>query len=52
MEKYLCDKCGYLYDPEVGCKDSGIKPGTAFKDIPEDWVCPTCGAGKDSFSPA
>ena len=52
MEKYICDVCGYLYDPELGCDYSGVKAGTAFKDIPEDWVCPTCHAGKDSFSPA
>jgi len=52
MEKYVCDVCGYLYDPEMGCSGSGIKPGTAFKDIPEDWTCPECSAGKNSFSEA
>ena len=52
MEKYICDICGYLYDPELGCNDSGIEAGMAFKDLPEDWVCPTCSAEKDSFSPA
>jgi rubredoxin len=52
MEKYVCDVCGYVYDPEIGCSDSGIKPGTAFKDIPEHWICPACGVAKDSFSPA
>jgi rubredoxin len=50
MKKYVCDVCGYVYDPEVGDPDSGIAPGTAFADIPEDWVCPECGVGKDDFS--
>ena len=50
MKKYVCDTCGYVYDPEVGDPDSGIEPGTAFEDIPEDWVCPICGVGKDDFS--
>jgi rubredoxin len=52
MEKYVCDLCGYVYDPAVGDLDSGIKPGTAFKDIPDDWVCPLCGASKSDFSTA
>ena len=47
--KYECP-CGYIYDPEVGDPDSGIAPGTAFEDIPEDWVCPVCGLGKDAFT--
>ena len=51
MKKYICETCGYVYDPEVGDPDSGIEPGTAFEDIPEDWVCPICGVGKDDFSP-
>lgn len=50
MAKYICDVCGYIYDPEVGDPDGGIEPGTAFEDIPEDWVCPVCGVGKDDFS--
>lgn len=50
MEKYVCDVCGYEYDPAVGDPDNGIAPGTAFEDIPDDWVCPTCGVGKDMFS--
>jgi len=49
--KYECP-CGYVYDPEVGDPEGGIAPGTAWEDIPEDWVCPVCGLGKDSFSPA
>ena len=51
MKKYVCDPCGYEYDPAVGDPDSGIAPGTAFEDLPEDWVCPFCGASKDDFSP-
>lgn len=50
MKKYICDVCGYEYDPAVGDPDGGIAPGTAFEDIPADWVCPVCGVGKDQFS--
>ena len=49
MEECICTVCGYAYDPEQGDPDSGIEPGTPFKDIPEDWVCPVCGATKDQF---
>ncbi len=49
MAKYECTVCGYIYDPEKGDPDSGIKPGTSFEDIPDDWVCPICGAGKEDF---
>lgn len=49
--KYVCDVCGYIYDPEVGDPDNGIEAGTAFEALPEDWVCPLCGVGKDDFSP-
>ncbi|MBE8989883.1 rubredoxin [Nostoc sp. LEGE 12450] len=49
MAKYICTVCGYEYDPEFGDPDSDIAPGTAFEDIPDDWVCPTCGATKDQF---
>ncbi len=52
MDKYVCDACGYEYDPAVGDPDNGIAPGTAFEDLPEDWVCPVCGVGKDMFSKA
>ena len=51
MKKYVCDVCGWIYDPEVGDPDGGIAPGTAIEDIPDDWVCPLCGVGKDDFSP-
>ncbi|MCR5829383.1 MAG: rubredoxin [Lachnospiraceae bacterium] len=50
MDKYVCEACGYVYDPEQGDPESGIAPGTAFEDIPDDWVCPLCGVGKDMFS--
>lgn len=48
-EMYKCLACGYVYDPELGDPESGIAPGTKFEDIPEDWVCPLCGVGKDMF---
>ena len=51
MKKYICGPCGYEYDPAVGDPDNGIAPGTAFEDLPEDWVCPVCGASKEEFSP-
>jgi rubredoxin len=50
MQKWEC-VCGYIYDPVLGDPDTGIAPGTSFDDIPEDWVCPDCGLGKDAFSP-
>lgn len=49
MTKYICTVCGYIYDPAKGDLDGGIAAGTAFEDIPDDWVCPTCGVGKDDF---
>jgi rubredoxin len=49
MEKYKCTVCGYVYDPEKGDVDFGINPGTSFEDLPQDWVCPVCGVGKESF---
>lgn len=51
MKKYVCEVCGYEYDPAVGDPDNGIAPGTAFEDLPDDWTCPTCGVGKDQFAP-
>ena len=51
MKKYKCQVCGYIYDPSQGDPDSGIKAGTAFDDIPDDWECPLCGVGKEDFSP-
>jgi flavin reductase (DIM6/NTAB) family NADH-FMN oxidoreductase RutF/rubredoxin len=49
MAKYKCTVCGYIYDPKLGDPDGGIKPGTPFEEIPDDWVCPVCGASKDQF---
>jgi rubredoxin len=49
MQKYICTLCGYEYDPEEGDSDSGIEPGTPFEELPEDWVCPVCGATKEQF---
>ncbi|MDR0893355.1 MAG: rubredoxin [Mediterranea sp.] len=49
MKKYICVACDYVYDPELGDPDGGIPAGTPFEDIPEDWVCPICGVGKEDF---
>ncbi len=49
MDKYVCTVCGYIYDPEEGDPDNGVSPKTAFEDLPDDWVCPVCGAGKEDF---
>ena len=48
-EKYVCSVCGYVYDPVLGDPDSGVKPMTSFEDLPNDWVCPVCGASKNQF---
>jgi rubredoxin len=48
---YVCDTCGYEYDPAKGDPDNGVAPGTKFEDLPDDWTCPVCGVGKDEFSP-
>ncbi len=48
-DRYTCSVCGYVYDPEKGDPDSGVKPGTKFTDIPADWMCPICGADKSKF---
>jgi len=52
MEKYVCVICGYEYDPADGDPSNGVEPGTKFEDIPEDWLCPVCGAPKSEFEPA
>jgi rubredoxin len=52
MKMYKCSVCGYIYDPNAGDPDNGIEPGTAFEDLPDDWVCPVCGADKDAFEVA
>jgi len=51
MQKYICTACDYIYDPALGDEDSGIKPGTAFEDLPDDWECPDCGVNKEDFEP-
>ncbi|MFC1963079.1 rubredoxin [Chloroflexota bacterium] len=50
MTKWQCDICGYIYDPEIGDPDNDIPPGTSFKELPDDWVCPQCGVSKDEFT--
>ncbi len=52
MKMFKCMVCGYIYNPETGDPDNGIDPGTAFEDLADDWVCPVCGADKDSFEEA
>ncbi len=49
MDKYECTVCGYVYDPELGDPDGGVVPGTKWDDVPDDWVCPVCGASKEDF---
>lgn len=49
MDKYVCDVCGYVYDPEVGDPENGIPAGTSFEALPDAWVCPLCGMGKEVF---
>ncbi|MDD3751547.1 MAG: rubredoxin, partial [Tissierellia bacterium] len=49
MNKYICSICGYEYDEQNGIPESGIEPGTKWEDLPEDWVCPLCGADKTEF---
>ncbi len=49
MQKYVCDLCGYIYDPEDGDPDNGVAAGTAFEDVPEDWVCPCVALRKMTF---
>lgn len=51
MGKHICTVCGYVYDPAVGDPENNIAAGTAFEDLPDDWVCPVCGATKDQFEP-
>ncbi|MBF0095398.1 MAG: rubredoxin [Alphaproteobacteria bacterium] len=49
-ETWVCNACGWIYDSHVGDPDGGIRPGTAWADIPDDWVCPVCGVGKFDFT--
>jgi len=50
-KKYMCSVCGYIYNPDNGDPTQGIKPGTVFEDLPDDWTCPVCGSSKDKFEP-
>ncbi len=52
MKKYVCTVCGYIYDEAAGDPDNGVEPGTKWEHVPEDWVCPVCGVGKDQFEEA
>ena len=49
MDRYVCTICGYVYDPEQGDPDNDVDPGTKWEDVPDDWECPVCGAGKEDF---
>ncbi|MCQ2736736.1 MAG: rubredoxin [bacterium] len=49
--KYICNICGYVYDPAEGDESADIAPGIPFEDLPDDWVCPVCGLGKEEFEP-
>ncbi|NLJ77930.1 MAG: rubredoxin [Tissierellia bacterium] len=49
MDRYICEPCGYVYDPAEGDPDNDIEPGTPFEVLPDDWVCPICGATQDMF---
>ncbi len=49
MARYVCTICGYTYDEKLGEEESGIAPGTLWADVPDDYVCPVCGATKDQF---
>lgn len=51
MQKWRCTICQYVYDPVEGDPGNGINPGTSFEELPDDWVCPLCGAGKELFEP-
>ena len=50
MKKYVCEICGYVYDEEAGDPENGIAPGTTWDELPDDFVCPLCGVGKESFT--
>ncbi|MDR3310451.1 MAG: rubredoxin [Oscillospiraceae bacterium] len=49
MKSQTCNLCNYVYDPETGDPENGVAAGTSWEDLPDDWVCPVCGAGKDEF---
>jgi rubredoxin len=49
VDKWRCLPCGYIYDPAKGDPAAGVAPGVSFEDLPDDWLCPVCGAGKEAF---
>jgi rubredoxin len=51
VQQWICEPCGFIYDPDHGDPDGGIPPGTPFEDVPDDWSCPVCGAQKGEFAP-
>lgn len=51
MKKYVCEVCNYVYDPAEGDPENGVAAGTPFDDVPDDWLCPICGVGKEAFVP-
>jgi len=51
MQRYQCTSCGYIYDPMIGDEENGVAAGTPFDELPDDWVCPECGADKELFKP-
>lgn len=51
MKKHKCAGCDYIYDSEIGDPENDVQPGTAFEDVPESWICPLCGLGKEDFEP-
>lgn len=51
MKRYVCSVCGYVYDPAQGDPENGVAAGTAFENLPQEWVCPVCGAGQSEFTP-
>ncbi len=52
MDKYVCTICDYVYDPKVGDPENGVPAGTAFENLPDDWLCPVCGVSKEEFEKA
>ena len=50
MQKYMCEVCQWIYAPAIGDPENGVAAGTAWEDVPDDWVCPECGVAKDMFS--
>ncbi len=50
-QQWICESCGFIYDPEEGDPDGGVPAGTPFEEIPDDWFCPVCGARKKDFAP-